>query len=840
MSFRYDLELLSAEDEALLHEDDKPGMRWSIGIPARLVVALARINSLLEDYGSFVDQEVVRELEREIKACKPIVSFTPGEDPALSVGRLMVQESWRLAGYVYLYMGLCGANTTDARVIKVQKQFMGLLESVKSRRNPDVFLVTPILILGIATPSAADQSILLSRLWGVSECIKMGTMGNDIVRILNDIWAHTAGRPAVWNKKCDRTRGPTGCRRCAQSGLECEGYLAVNWRIPRLMHNNRGIGLQTNVTHRGRPERTTLDEITPFINSPVPNQSPRWPASGSAGPMFGDREQNLVRPNKSPAVLVPHQYTEPHSHAATSYGQLLTPPGGHHPVPSVEHVPSPEITQHPTLKVRIPTPPDDCQEDTGAPRTRLGGVMTPGQASLFDSIFSLGNDSLVLPQTPKSPGPSVVHDPGTRMVHSAGDRQEQNSKSYSQSQLSDVSIEENDPDNVLVGLLNELALDREVESNVIPFVAQSFVSWMNRFLFEPARVISLAKEIIIHGQSFGDESHHTLMLLANTALTVSKSTNYERKYFEILQRRLVRACKELTREMAMQAMVSCYELIPVSCKVNSLASVLNLMDLFAPVFRRACPEPSEALVNLPQRLVDRRVSLKLYPTYDILTSMMTHRPMSFRYDLEFLSPRDEELLSAEGGPGFSWSIGAPDLLVITLARMNTFLETHGHSVDSNTVQALEKEIGAFKPILSSNPGGDPSLTIKRFVVQESWRLIGYAYLYMGLCGADANDPRVVKFQKLFMKLLETVRPGRNPDSFLVFPLFVMGIATSSPTDRSILLARLWGVSECNQPGTMGNDLVRMLNDIWARTKERPAVWWDLRIACMRVIGFGAG
>ncbi|KAH7345496.1 hypothetical protein B0J17DRAFT_41954 [Rhizoctonia solani] len=167
--------------------------------PARLVVALARINSLLEDYGSFVNQDVVQELEREIKACKPIISFSPGEDSALLIGRLMVQESWRMAGYIYLYMGLCGADTNDARVIKVQKQFMGLLESVKSRRNPDLFLVLPILIIGIATPSAADQSILLSRLWGVSECNKIQTMGNDVVRMLNDIWAHTTGRPAVWS-----------------------------------------------------------------------------------------------------------------------------------------------------------------------------------------------------------------------------------------------------------------------------------------------------------------------------------------------------------------------------------------------------------------------------------------------------------------------------------------------------------------------------------------------------------------------------------------------------------------------------------------------------------------
>ncbi|CAE6447315.1 unnamed protein product, partial [Rhizoctonia solani] len=32
------------------------------------------------------------------------------------------------------------------------------------------------------------------------------------------------------NEKCDQTRGPSGCRRCAQGGLECGGYSSE--RIP--------------------------------------------------------------------------------------------------------------------------------------------------------------------------------------------------------------------------------------------------------------------------------------------------------------------------------------------------------------------------------------------------------------------------------------------------------------------------------------------------------------------------------------------------------------------------------------------------------------------------------
>ncbi|CEL61358.1 hypothetical protein RSOLAG1IB_09961 [Rhizoctonia solani AG-1 IB] len=107
---------------------------------------------------------------------------------------------------------------------------------------------------------------------------------------------------------------------------------------------------------------------------------------------------------------------------------------------------------------------------------------------------------------------------------------------------------------------------------------------------------------------------------------------------------------------------------------------------------------------------------------------------------------------------------------------------------------------------------------------------------MGLCGADSSDARIIKVQRQFMSLLETVRPRRNPDSFLVLPMTIIGMATSSPADQSILLTRLWGVGECSKPGTMGNDLVRILNDVWSRTVNRPIVWSDLRIACLGVVG----
>ncbi|KAG8683137.1 hypothetical protein FRC11_013925, partial [Ceratobasidium sp. 423] len=212
--------------------------------------------------------------------------------------------------------------------------------------------------------------------------------------------------------------------------------------------------------------------------------------------------------------------------------------------------------------------------------------------------------------------------------------------------------------------------------------------------------------------------------------------------------------------------------ISTLCKVGSLASVLNVMDMYAPVFRRACPEPSEELVNLPRVLTTINIHLQFYATLDVLQSVITHRPMFFRYNLDILSPRDEELLHAEDGPGLRWLYGVPDRLMITFARINTFLEDFGSCVDAGGIRELEKEIASFAPVVCPSLRTDPILNIARVAVQESWRLAAYVYLHMALCGADSSDARVVKTQQKFMRLLETIQPRRNPDLFLVLPMLI--------------------------------------------------------------------
>ncbi|KEP45540.1 putative fungal zn(2)-cys(6) binuclear cluster domain protein, partial [Rhizoctonia solani 123E] len=83
-------------------------------------------------------------LEEEIRSKRAIVAA--GVDPSPSMGRIVVQEGWRLAALIFLFMALCGADSKDARVTKVHSKFMKLYTGVEARRIPDPFLVLPMLI----------------------------------------------------------------------------------------------------------------------------------------------------------------------------------------------------------------------------------------------------------------------------------------------------------------------------------------------------------------------------------------------------------------------------------------------------------------------------------------------------------------------------------------------------------------------------------------------------------------------------------------------------------------------------------------------------------------------
>ncbi|CAE7197917.1 unnamed protein product, partial [Rhizoctonia solani] len=175
------------------------GFQWLFGAPDHYILLLAWINTLYERQGVNVEPCVLGQVEEALSEIRiPPVGST---DPALRVGGVAVQEGWRQAVYIYLYMTLYGANAEDQRVERVRVTFMRLLNGTNPGRNPDGFLVIPMMIAGVVLLKKRDRNVLRERILGLRECRNPESAWNDNVRILEDVWFRTTaeGRPAIWS-----------------------------------------------------------------------------------------------------------------------------------------------------------------------------------------------------------------------------------------------------------------------------------------------------------------------------------------------------------------------------------------------------------------------------------------------------------------------------------------------------------------------------------------------------------------------------------------------------------------------------------------------------------------
>ncbi|QRV78219.1 Fungal specific transcription factor domain [Ceratobasidium sp. AG-Ba] len=277
------------------------------------------------------------------------------------------------------------------------------------------------------------------------------------------------------------------------------------------------------------------------------------------------------------------------------------------------------------------------------------------------------------------------------------------------------------------------------------------------------------------------------------------------------------------------------EMAAVQCLLIPLSHVIRVLDDAAPVYRKACPEPPGYPIHLSAQLLYHDSTLSYFPSLDILVSFSTGRPMHFRYDTTYTPELREPVVDADL-VGLQWMNGVPNQFLVMLARMNMLLEDSAPNTDPVIVQELEMEIRAFKSVLGDSP--DPYSIVARLMVHEAWRQVMYIYLYMGLCGAASNDPRVENALKKFVGLLNGVKPRRMPDVFLVLPLCAAGVAAHKQRDRDIIRQRLLGTRECSRVGTCGNDAVRVLDEVWkiCDMRSRYARWIDRSLATARVTG----
>ncbi|KAG8738997.1 hypothetical protein FRC11_000993, partial [Ceratobasidium sp. 423] len=401
--------------------------------------------------------------------------------------------------------------------------------------------------------------------------------------------------------------------------------------------------------------------------------------------------------------------------------------------------------------------------------------LTTGQASLYGALLSLAGPQnippmVALPTT--APPPAPLRGPNWPSVHIGNDSGSDDDDS--------VKSEDDDPEGVKQAMCTTVTPDANVETNALPFVLQSYAQWVRFMVFDPKNVVGVIREVVIAQFSSSQEIRTRVILLSNVFGALGKSPVLNSKVRSVVTYLSAEAHQSIqrfnatepaySREMdmmnALKSIDLLMEVILLRRFGGSISTIVGLIEAASPVFRRACPEPLGQLVNLPNILLSPSINLRHYAETDIMAATLLARRMFLRYDIVYTPEVNEQFMGPQAG--LHWLHGIPDQFIILLAWVNMLHEDFGTNVDPLLVSEIESEVGKVK--ITPSTSDDPVYTVRRFAVQECWRLVVYIQIYVTLCGAHAEDPRVVKYVKRFMRFLGGIKPARNVDTFLSLPI----------------------------------------------------------------------
>ncbi|KAF8695044.1 hypothetical protein RHS03_08093, partial [Rhizoctonia solani] len=172
------------------------------GFPIGILLFLAKANawraSQLMKQGPPCQGEW-SDLDEQLDSWNPTIDYT--DCPRSSINRFAIQEAWRQAAKIYLYMVVKAVNSADARVESAVRQIVQLQSVPEGNPQKSHFLV-PCLLAGIAARQEKHRAALRSSVSNQGP-LKINTLmlrGPDFVPVLDHLWhgVGSQGNPVTW------------------------------------------------------------------------------------------------------------------------------------------------------------------------------------------------------------------------------------------------------------------------------------------------------------------------------------------------------------------------------------------------------------------------------------------------------------------------------------------------------------------------------------------------------------------------------------------------------------------------------------------------------------------
>ncbi|CAE6472964.1 unnamed protein product [Rhizoctonia solani] len=151
------------------------------GAPAEMVIIISEVHSRRAQV------KIVDWLELEMRTWSWGQVDTRYEESSQLIYRAAIQEAWRHATLMYIYMGMCGATSHDGRVQASVYQIIKLVDVVGDT-NINGHLTGPLIVAGIAARYESQRTLIFNKLNSYSGVRVWLLQGADFARVLNHLW----------------------------------------------------------------------------------------------------------------------------------------------------------------------------------------------------------------------------------------------------------------------------------------------------------------------------------------------------------------------------------------------------------------------------------------------------------------------------------------------------------------------------------------------------------------------------------------------------------------------------------------------------------------------------
>ncbi|CUA72002.1 hypothetical protein RSOLAG22IIIB_04861 [Rhizoctonia solani] len=190
-------------DTTSIWVDRAPGhyMEWIHGFPVGILILLAEINSwrTLRMMGVLTpNQNDYHNIENRLNRWNPIVDHT--DEPTNDIARLAVQEAWRQAALIYLYLAMSEVNSADPRAERAVQQVVQLGNTIPEGSPLALYLLAPSLIAGVAARQDKHRAALRNRVANENprkmNLLVLPVRGTDFLPVLDHLWHGVGPAPA--------------------------------------------------------------------------------------------------------------------------------------------------------------------------------------------------------------------------------------------------------------------------------------------------------------------------------------------------------------------------------------------------------------------------------------------------------------------------------------------------------------------------------------------------------------------------------------------------------------------------------------------------------------------